>query len=604
LKTLKKAVALLTPHERKRGVLVLILVTGLALFETAGVASVMPFLAILGNPELLQTNSILNALYLNSQYIGVTSPEGFLIVLGVGAFVLIVVSSVYRTFTHYAMNRFIEMRRHSISRRLLETYLRQPYEFFLDRHSGDMSKKILSEVDQLIGGVFRPACNMFAYSLVIGAITILLIMVNIWLALLAAGLLGGLYALVFLLLKRKLVLLGEALVETNKKRFMAAGEAFGGIKDIKLLGRENNYLNSFATPSQQYASTHAHYHTLNQLPNFLIEAIIFGAMLLLTLILMVMAGGLKGGTLGQILPILGLYAFAAYRLKPSVGHVYQGLASLRFGAAAVNSLYEDLYPDNALLEISLPSPNPIKPKKTIALKDVSFTYPKADTLALSDINIEIPVGSSVGLVGSTGAGKTTLIDVIIGLLRPTEGAIIVDGAPITDKNLRAWQRSLGYVPQNIFLADTSMTENIALGIPAEQIDRDHVANCARLAQMHDFISQELPEQYETLVGERGVRLSGGQRQRIGIARALYHNPEVLVLDEATSALDSVTEREVMKAIEALANQKTIFLIAHRLSTVKNCDQIILLEHGRIKAVGNYHDLTENNLQFKKLAEQS
>jgi len=601
--TLSKIIALLTPRERKHGLLVLALVMGMALLETVGVASVMPFLAVLGNPEILNTNPILNMLYTHAQSFGINTPDDFLITLGLGAFVLIIVSAAYRTLTYYVMNRYIEMRRHSISTRLLETYLRQPYVFFLDRHSGDMSKTILSEVDQLIGNVFRPAAFMFAYSFVLIAITALLLVTNPWLALLAAGLLGGLYALAFFIIRNKITRLGGILVAANKERFMAASETFSGIKDIKLLGREQSYLSRFSVPSQQYAASHADHHTLNQVPHFIIEAFVFGTMLLLILVMMITAGGLSSDSLGQILPVLGLYAFAAYRMKPAVHHIYEGFASLRYGQAVVDSLYADMHPDKTPEQLPKTMLAPIKVKHSIALQHISYTYPNADKPMLTDLNLEIPVGSAVGLVGSTGAGKTTLVDVILGLLRPTQGVITVDGVPILDDQLRAWQQSLGYVPQEIFLTDTTVAENIALGIPPEQIDHEQVAYCARMAQVHDFIMQDLPEQYDTLVGERGVRLSGGQRQRIGIARALYHNPEVLVFDEATSALDTVTERAVMEAIDALAHQKTIILIAHRLSTVKNCGQIVLLEQGMVKAKGTYNELTESNLQFRKMADQ-
>lgn len=600
--TLTKTIALLTSRERKHGLLVLLLVMGMALLETVGVASVMPFLAVLGNPEMLDTNPILSKLFTFSKSIGIRTPDDFLITLGFGAFLLIVVSALYRIITHYIMNRYIEMRRHSIGSRLLENYLRQPYAFFLDRHSGEMSKAILSEVDQLIGNVFRPAFSMFASSIVLFAITALLLIVNFWLALLAVSILGGLYALVFLTLKNKLKRMGETLVDANKERFLAAGDTFGGIKDIKLLGREQIYLSRFSRPSQKFAATHANNHTLNQVPNFLIEAIIFGAMLLLTVVLMISSGGLNSSLLGTILPTIGLYAFAAYRMKPAVHHIYEGLASLRYGQAVVNNLYADLDPRNTPAPFPQTRIESIKPKYSIILHQLSYSYPKADKPALIDLNLEIPVNSSIGIVGSTGAGKTTLVDVILGLLRPNYGAIKVDEVSILDRQLRAWQQSLGYVPQDIFLTDSTVAANIALGIPLEQIDHEQVIHCSRMAQVHDFIIKDMPEQYHTLVGERGVRLSGGQRQRIGIARALYHNPAVLVFDEATSALDTVTERAVMEAIDAIAQQKTIIIIAHRLSTVKNCNQIVLLDQGKVKAKGVYSELMENNLQFRKMAE--
>ena len=604
LHTIRKAVSLLSQQEKRRGLHVLVLVIGMALLETAAVASVMPFLAVLGNPKMLDTNPILNAAYNRAQGIGILTPDQFLTFLGIVAFLIIVISAVYQSLTHYAMNRFIEMLRHSVGARLLETYLRQPYEFFLDRHSGDMSKTILSEVDQLVISVYRPAYNMVAYSIVLITMTTLLILVNPWVAMLSAGMLGGLNAVFFLVLRNRLTRLGEIIVTANKERFMAAGEALGGIKDIKLLGHEKAYLSRFRSPSERFAAGHATHQTLNQVPFLLIEAIAIGGIILISIVMLMNSGGIHSGAMGQILPTLGLYAFAAYRLKPAVNNIFQGFTSLRFGRATVDSLFSEMQMHTATPTLPMNPSTKLKAKQTINLEQLSYTYPNAEKPALRNLCLKIPVGSAVGLVGSTGAGKTTMVDVILGLLRPTEGAITVDGTHVNEHNLSAWQQSLGYVPQNIFLTDTSVAENIALGIPIQDIDLELVERCARMAQVHDFIVQELPEQYATVVGERGVRLSGGQRQRIGIARALYRDPEVLVFDEATSALDNVTERSVMDAIDQLAHQKTIIVIAHRLSTVRNCDQIVLLEHGVIKAKGTFAELSNENEQFKLMVDQS
>ena len=600
--TLKKAVSLLTKSELKRGSLILLLVMGMALLETVGVASVMPFLAVLGNPEIINTNFVLIWLFNVGKSIGIKSPDDFLILLGVGAFILIIVSASYRIITHYVMNIYIEMRRHSISSRLLQNYLRQPYEFFLNRHSSEMSSAILSEVDQVVSNLFRPAFSMFASSLVLFAITALLLIVNFWLTLIAICVLAGLYALVFLILKNKLSEMGKFLLNTNKNRFKSASEAFGGIKDVKLLGCEQVYLDRFSKPSMKYATTHANHHTFNQIPNFLIEAIIFGALILLTLILMISSNRLNTNLLGQVLPIIGLYSLAAYRMKPAVHNIYEGIASLRYGYAVINNLYKDLNHNN--FETALPKTQKkfIKAKHLFTIDNISYTYPNSTKPALENLYLKIPINSIIGIVGSTGAGKTTLIDIILGLLRPNKGAIKVDDVKITDNKLRIWQKSLGYVPQNIFLTDNTITENIALGIPLEQINFERVTYCARMAQLYNFIMKDMPLQFNTLVGERGVRLSGGQRQRIGIARALYSNPEVLILDEATSSLDTITERAVMEAINNIAQEKTIIIIAHRLSTVKNCDQIVLLDEGQIKAKGKYSELILKNSQFKKMAE--
>ncbi|MCC5869925.1 MAG: ABC transporter ATP-binding protein [Gammaproteobacteria bacterium] len=579
MNTRQKALALLTPKEKRRGGLVLVMVTIMAVLETAGVASVMPFLAVLGNPEIVNTNPLLNGLYQN---IGFEDMDAFIMALGAAAFGLILFSALFRSLTHYVMNRFIEMRRHSIGKRLLETYLRQPYAFFLDRHSGDMAKNILSEVDQLVQQVLRPGMQMAAYSVVILALVLLLIVVDPWLALGVAVVVGGMYAVIFATVRGILGRVGRDRARANQERFTAASEALGGIKDIKLLGREHAYLSRFDGPSNRHARHQSTNQTLSQVPKFMIEAVGFGGVIALILVLIATHGGATNNALGDILPMLGLYVFAGYRMLPAAQNIYSGLAKLRFGAAAVDAAYNDLQKRSALAELHQRAPQRLEPKQAISLQNIHYTYPNADRPTLRGIDLEIPVGRSVGIIGTSGAGKTTLVDVLLGLLRPTEGSIVVDGEQITDDNLRAWQQALGYVPQDIFLTDSSVAENIALGVPPIQIDYDQVESCARMAQVHEFIVRDMPQGYSTVVGERGVRLSGGQRQRIGIARALYHDPAVLVFDEATSALDHHTETAVMQAVDALAGTKTLILIAHRLSTVQNCHEVVRLVQGCAK----------------------
>lgn len=596
---LGKVLFLLSRREKRRGATVLGMVMVMALLETAGVASVMPFLSVLTNPDIIETNPYLGRVY---AMLDVGSVDAFLGVLGISIFCLLIFSALFRTLTHFAMNRFIEMRRHSVSARLLETYLRQPYAFFLDRHSGDMAKNILSEVDQLVARVFRPGMMMVAYSVVMVSLVTLLVVVNPRLAAVVAVVIGALYGLIYIGVRRLLGAIGQERARANQERFEAAGEALGGIKDIKLLGREQAYLRRFLRPSLTQAAHQATTQTLAEVPKFMIEAVALGGIILLTLTLMAFNGGVEGNGLGQILPVLGLYAFAAYRMLPAANHIYGGAARMRFGEAALDSTYNDLRHRAELSEIRGRVPDPMHPRSQVVLDRISFTYPNATQAALSAIELTIPVGTSVGLVGSTGAGKTTLVDVLLGLLRPTQGSLRVDDQPVTDGNLRAWQAALGYVPQAIFLTDSTVTENIALGVPPAQIDHQQVERCARMAQVHDFIIRDMPNQYATMVGERGVRLSGGQRQRIGIARALYHEPSVLVLDEATSALDSVTEKAVMRAINDLHHEKTVILIAHRLSTVEHCDQVVLLEHGAVVARGGFEALRTTSDKFREMAD--
>jgi len=579
LRVYRKALALLTPRERRRGALVLGLMIAMAALETAGVASVMPFLTVLANPAAVEGNRWLAALYAGLEF---RSIDAFLIALGAATFATVLLAAAVRTITHYAMNRFVELRRHALSERLLETYLRQSYRFFLERHTADLAKSILSEVDLLVVHVLRPAMQMLAYGLVALAIVALLAAVDPWLAAGVAAVIGGLYAAVFLVVRGLLGRGGSERLRANRERFTAAGEALSGIKDIKLLGREDVYLQRFRGPSRRFSRRMATSQTLAQVPKFFVEAVGFGGVIALAVALLAVHGGAASGGLEQVLPMLGLYAFGAYRLLPAAQHVYQGMAKLRFAAAAVDSVYADLQEREALAEIREAPAAPLLPRRTIALEGLSFTYPGAVTPALHGVDLSIPVGGSLALVGPTGSGKTTLVDLLLGLLRPSEGALVIDGEPLTDDRVAAWQGALGYVPQEIFFTDASVAENIALGVPPERIDREQVSRCAQIAQIHEFVTERLPQQLDTVIGERGVRLSGGQRQRLGIARALYHEPAVLVLDEATSALDKGTEAEVLDAIAALGGERTVVLVTHRPETAQRCDQVAVLENGRLR----------------------
>jgi ABC-type multidrug transport system fused ATPase/permease subunit len=304
----------------------------------------------------------------------------------------------------------------------------------------------------------------------------------------------------------------------------------------------------------------------------------------------------------DILPVLALYTFAGYRLMPSIQNVYAAISTLRYAQPGINALYDDTKSLSLLNKTK--NKTILQFNKSINLKHIHFQYFEASRTALKDININISANSTVGLVGATGSGKTTLVDIVLGLLEPYKGSLEVDGEIINENNRRNWQQSIGYVPQFIYLSDDTVEANIAFGVDPKDINKDAILSVAKIANLHEFFINELPKKYETYVGERGVRLSGGQRQRIGIARALYHNPKLLILDEATSSLDNLTEKVVMEAIHNLGNKITIILIAHRLSTVKKCDKIILLDNGQVKDEGTFEKLFKTNEQFKKSAENT
>ena len=343
------------------------------------------------------------------------------------------------------------------------------------------------------------------------------------------------------------------------------------------------------TSSFNYAATQASRATIAQLPNILIEAILFGTMLILVLVLMFQSGGLDNNLLSQIVPILGLYAFSVARLKPAAYSIYTGLANLRYGRELASNQLSRLKDNNSLVFEEEASLSVFNPETLISMENVSYRYSNTSENTLSGLNVDLPVGSIVGIVGSTGAGKTTFVDILLGLLPPTEGQICIDGTPVSASNIRGWQDIVGYVPQNIFLFDASIKENIAMGISADDVDLNQVKACAQIANIDKFIEQ-LPDKYNTVVGERGVRFSGGQLQRLGIARALYHKPAILVFDEATSALDKDTEAAVMESIGSLKGNITLIMIAHRLETLRDCDKILVLDRGRMSMETTYEKL--------------
>lgn len=601
MRTFMQAAALLTPSEKRRGGALLCVVSITALLDTAGIASIMPFLALLGNPELLADSERLNLVFQWSAVLGVKTIDDFLIFLGSTTFLFIVIASIYRCGAQFAMNRYVEKCRHRLCVSLLASYLSRPYEYFLTHHTSDMSKTILSEVDQVVGHVIRPAFSMLVHGFVVLFITGLLIFVDPLIALGVTLVFALMYTIIFSFLKAKLSVLGSRRAEANRGRFKTASEALSGFKELKVNGQEQIYISRFSESSDVFSSAAATHSSLSQIPGFLIEAVLFGALILLTIILLKVDGGLGGGTLGALLPLLGVYAFAAYRLKPAVQNIYQGVASLRYGIQAVNNVSEAIL-DGSEQNMEQKSRQD-QPHITSAvnLEDIFYSYPGATGYGACGLNMHIEAGSINGLVGATGAGKSTIVDIILGLLTPQRGTISVDGEILSKNNLRQWQGRIGYVPQAIFLADASIAENIALGGNGSGINMDKVRSCARIAQIDDFVMEDLEFGYETEVGERGVRLSGGQLQRIGIARALYSDPDVLVFDEATSALDTSTERKVMRSIRLSAKKKTIILITHRLASAEACDNLFFIEAGAVKFQGTYSQMLENIPEIHSMA---
>jgi len=571
IKTYKKIWLLFDSNEKKKAIYLLLLMIFMAFFEVLGVGSIMPFLAVLGDPQKVYTNEYLYTVFQWGEF---SNTNSYLIFLGVFAFVMLLLSALLRSFAQYAQFRFTNLRRHSIARKLLVRYIHQPYSFFLMRNSSDISKTILSETDLLIGQIIMPAFKVLTYGVIAIVLTSFLLLVDFSLAMILSIVFGSFYILMYLSVRKFLSKLSVERSHSNTQRFKMTAETIGGIKDLKLLGREKVYLKSFETPSFNFSKYAAISQTISMIPNFMVEVLAFGA------ILAVAIYGLNSEetNLGNLLPILGLYSLGALKLKPAFNNIYSSISTMKFGNSTLDNILEDLQKEE-VLEIKPDNRNMLL-KEYLVLKNINFYYPNSLKPSLSNISFKIKANTTVGIIGTTGAGKSTLIDVMLGLLSPSSGEIKIDSTVLNNENIRMWQNSIGYVPQNIFLADDTIASNIAFGIEKNNIDFEQVKKVSEMAQVHDFI-ESLDNKYETLIGENGVRLSGGQRQRLGIARALYHNPNILFLDEATSALDNETEKEVMNAIHKLNGQKTIIMIAHRLSTIENCDVVIKLKKGNI-----------------------
>lgn len=565
--TLQKVWQLLTLAEQKKAIWMLVLALLMAVAETIGVLSIMPFLSVLARPSVMEENFWLHAVYVQ---LGFTEQHKFIIALGMASMTLVLVSSVFKTIVQHLLNRFVHLLRHSISSRLMTIYLAQPYEFFINRNTAELNKSILSEVDMVMGNLIQPFSQVIVQGIVVLAMLALMFAYNPLTAMAIVVVVGSLYCLIYLLARRRLKHIGAEMVEANRQRYQTCNEALQGIRDIKIAHVEEAYQQQYQHASRTQARHMATSDTLSQTPLYLVEATGYTGLILIALALL-----LKGGDIAQVLPALGLYGFAAYRMLPAAQIMYRGFARLKFASATLDSLHRDMQLPR--MAATAKSAKSLIPQHEIRLQGIRYAYPSTPGKpVLDDFDLIIPANTSLGIKGLSGAGKSTVMDILLGLLAPQAGTLSVDGQPVTAHNLPAWQATIGYVPQHIYIADASVAANIAFGILKEKIDMQAVERAARAAQIHNFVTEELPQGYDTPVGDRGIRLSGGQRQRIGIARALYRDPPVLFMDEATSALDSETESAVNEAIRSLSGQKTIVVIAHRQVSLSCCEAVVSL----------------------------
>lgn len=568
-KTLSKVWRVLDGGQQRSALaLALLMLVGM-LLETLGIGLVIPVLGLITQSDLAQrypsAEPLLTALgYPDRQRVAVA---GMIILVAVA-----VLKALYLGFLTWVQARFVCGVQVNLAHRLFGGYLRQPYSFHLNHNSAHLILTVANETGVFAQTAITAWLLLLTELQVLIGISVLLLFVEP-LGAVAVGLLIGLAVFGFSGYTRERVARwGKHRQQHDGFRFQHLQQGLGGAKDAKLLGREDDFLAQYVVHSVGSARAGEKQMMLQQLPKLWLE---FLAVLALASLVVVMV--LRGRPMDAVVPTVGVFGAAAFRLIPSANRVLGAIQNIRFSRAAVEKLFEE----TRLVE-STPVPTRGKPlpfERLIELREVSFRYPGADVEALSDVSLCIDRGTSVGFVGTSGAGKSTLVDVVLGLLTPIAGSVVVDGVDI-ETNIRGWQDQIGYVPQSIFLTDDSLRRNIAFGLPDENIDDASVRAAIRAAQLDEFV-EALPDGLDTVVGERGVRISGGQRQRIGIARALYHDPQVLVLDEATSSLDEETERGVMEAVRAIEGSKTVLIVTHRLSTVDHCRHLFRLESGRL-----------------------
>jgi ABC-type multidrug transport system fused ATPase/permease subunit len=583
----------------KRGLFVFLIITIISgLVQVIGIATIFPFIGVATNPALIETNTYLSQFKSLS---GINSDNEFLVVLGLIVLLMLIISNAFIAFTTWLTMKFVVNNTHKFSLRLMQRYLGETYEFHLQRNSAQLIKNLTTEISRVVSGGIMSSLEICSKGITCIFILSLLVMVEPKIAVMMALLIGGAYLIIYYLIRVKLAAIGERAGILFGLRFKNINEALGGIKDLMVLQRQGHYLKELRAVTQEIIDIQVINRTAADLPKYIVETVAFGGILAITIYLI----STESNT-SDVMPIIALYGFAAMRLMPAMQSIFKATATLKHDISAVDLIYQDLVgsPQQVFNMNAIENPDIEKLpfNNTINFTNINFSYPNSNKKALENITLDIKKFSSVGIVGSSGSGKSTFVDILLGLIAPDSGQLSVDNVQLNESNISNWKNNIGYVPQAIFLADSTIIENIAFGIPKDEIDVDAVINAAKMANIHDFIINELEDGYETTTGERGIRLSGGQRQRVGIARALYHKPEILIFDEATSALDNTSEKVVMNAVSSLQGKITIIMIAHRISTVVDCDKLIWLENGQVKAQGTYLELISTDNNFKKFVE--
>jgi ATP-binding cassette, subfamily B, bacterial PglK len=593
LETLKKLQDILPIKDKiKLAFLFILMIIG-GFLEALSIGVVAGFVAVIASPEILFEIEIISRVLTALQ---IEDSRDILLYGSLALIAIFVFKNSYLVFYNYIKSRFIFNRYKSISERLFMLYMNVPYSFHLRRNSAELIRNVTNESRVLATNVMLPILQIATECVMALGIIILLLIIEPFVTIITIFLLGGISFAFLRFTKVKMQKYGKEALDERSKIIKTVNEGVGGFKDATIMNRQNWFVKNFEKSIAILAKTHIFQEATKKSVRPIIETIAITGMLLIALFLLN-----QGHTIGTLASILALFALSIQRLLPAINNIIGEYNSLRYHIYALDPIHKDITTlTEYLKENGKKEEKKIPLKEKIELKDVDFSYEGSKESVLKNINITIKKGSAVGLVGSTGSGKTTLVDLVLGLLSPNKGAVLVDNENI-QKNVSNWQKNIGYIPQFIYLSDDTIRNNIAFGINEEEINEAKIKKAVEVAHLEEFI-EKLPKGLDTFIGERGIRLSGGQRQRIGIARALYDNPEILVMDEATSSLDNITEKFVIEAIEKLKKDRTIIIIAHRLTTVKNCDTLYILKDGKIIAQGNYEKLLKENKDFQKMVD--
>lgn len=582
--TFRKLRVLFNKRDKKKFLLLFFMMIIAAIFETAGIGLIVPFVGIVTNPTMIQEQPILSFAYklLNFQSVNT------FIIFAVGILLTVfILKNGYLLGFYYLQYRVIFNQKVKLSSSMFKGYLTKPYTFHLQRNSAELLRNVNGEVAKIFDGILLATFQLLTETLVVLSILSLLIITAPVATLTAGILLGGSVFIFFRIFRTKITYLGKENQKISREVIKWINQGLGASKEIKVTGKERYFVDSYEKQSRIMASNTIYKNMLDQVPRLFIETMLV-SVVLITMIIIVF----QRSNSTNLVATMSLFAMAAFRLMPSINRIVASLSTIRFSQPALTVVYNDLIEDNAKrIPMHEEKVNVSKPKvnngektfrKSINLENIYYRYPNQEEYSIKDVSLTIPIGNSVAFVGASGAGKTTIVDIILGLLEPEKGLVFIDGKELNEL-LPIWKSKIGYIPQSIYLSDETIRKNVAFGINDNDIDELAVQMAIKDAQLKDFVDS-LPEGLDTIVGERGVRLSGGQRQRIGIARAMYHNPEIIFLDEATSALDNSTEKEIMRAIDGLKGEKTLIIIAHRLSTIENCDIVFKVDKGRLISV--------------------